>query len=154
MLEHLLGTAARPVIVTTRGTHAVDGQPISMRTRAALGAIPELAEAQVSRHRSHQVTPADLESADLILVMEADHIRYLRRQHPDAAPRAAMIRPLCRLLPPGPLPLAQRVASRALGHAELSSADDVMDPAGHEEEVYVDCARVLWDLCGTLAGRF
>jgi len=153
MLENRLGAAGKAVVVKTGGTHAVDGQPISMRTRAALGSIPELADAPVSLHRSHQVTPVDLHQADLVLVMEADHIRYLRRQHPDTSRKAAMIRPLCQLLPAGPSSLAARVASLELERLEPSPADDVMDPAGHEEEVYVDCARMLWDLCGRLAER-
>jgi protein-tyrosine-phosphatase len=143
----------RAVQVATAGTHTVEGQPMSMRTRGAIGTIAELADAPAGRHRSHQMTPADAAQADLIVAMEADHVRYVRRQHPAAASKTATIRYLSRSLPPGAEALASRVAGLQLQRVELDAGDDVADPAGHEEEVYVVCAGALWDLCRALAER-
>jgi protein-tyrosine-phosphatase len=37
-----------------------------------------------------------------------------------------------------------------LADVELSDGEDVMDPAGHEDDVYAACVDELWDLCRTL----
>lgn len=153
MLEHLAEAEGVRLVVTTAGTHTLDGQPMSVRTRAALGTIGELAQAQVGSHRSRQLHPADLASADLVVAMEADHVRYVRRRHPEAAGRTATIRRLCRVLPSGPLALSERVRSLDLAEAELDDGEDVADPAGAEEDAYVACAAELWVLCRELVAR-
>jgi hypothetical protein len=53
-------------------------------------------------------------------------------------------------LPAGPLSLQARVAALGLAEVDLSDDEDVMDPAGHEDDVYADCADELWGLCRTL----
>ncbi len=136
--------------VRTAGTHVVEGQPMSMRTRAGLAAVRELGDVPAGSHRSHQLTTEDLEWADLVVVMEADHVRFVRRHHPDAARRTATLRRLCRELPPGPEALDRRVAALGLEGAELEDWEDVADPAGGEIPDYVACAEVLWSLCGEL----
>jgi protein-tyrosine-phosphatase len=136
--------------VRTAGTHVVEGQPMSMRTRAGLAAVSALGEVPAASHRSHQLTPADLAWADLVVAMEADHVRFVRRHHPDAARRTATLRRLCRELPPGPDPLGGRVADLGLAAAELHDWEDVIDPAGGEVDDYVACAEELWSLCGEL----
>ena len=136
--------------VRTAGTHVVEGQPMSMRTRAGLAAVSELGDVPAGSHRSHQLTTEDLEWADLVVVMEADHVRFVRRQHPDAAPRTATLRRLCRDLPPGPEALDRRVAGLGLATVELEDWEDVVDPAGGEVPDYVACAEELWRLCDEL----
>jgi len=136
--------------VRTAGTHVVEGQPMSMRTRAGLAAVDPLGEVPAASHRSHQLTADDLEWADLVVVMEADHVRFVRRHHPDAAPRTATLRRLCRELTPGPDALGARVAGLGLAAVELEAWEDVADPAGGEVEDYVACALELWSLCGEL----
>jgi protein-tyrosine-phosphatase len=153
MLEYLSEVGGLGLRVATAGTHTVDGQPMSMRTRAALNALDEVADAPVGRHRSHQLSDADLDRAELVVAMEADHVRYVRRRHPRAAARTATIRRLCADLAPGPGPLADRVDALGLESVELHSDEDVADPAGRDEEVYVDCARQLWLLCRELTAR-
>ncbi len=153
MLEYLSEAGGLGLRVATAGTHTVDGQPMSMRTRAALRAVDELADAAVGRHRSHQLSDADLDRADLVVAMEADHVRYVRRRHPGAAPRTATIRRLCADLGPGPGPLGARVGALGLESVELHADEDVADPAGRDEEVYVACALELWGLCRELAAR-
>jgi protein-tyrosine-phosphatase len=136
--------------VVTAGTHTIDGQPMGMRTRNALQGIPELADVDFRQHRSRQVYEPDFALAELVVVMEADHVRFVRRIHPEAAARTAMFRPLCRDLPPGPAPLADRVRALKLDDVVLDDAEDVTDPAGRDADVYAACVAELWGLCQAL----
>jgi protein-tyrosine phosphatase len=151
MLEHLhheLG--GEPLHIVTAGTHSVDGQPMGMRTRAALIRLPELANADFRGHRSRQVHGIDLVHADLVVVMEADHVRFVRRQFPDAAAKTGTLRRVCRDLVPPPPALVERVAALGLDRVEVTDDEDVLDPAGQEAEVYAACADELWTLCQRL----
>jgi len=153
MLEHLRdGRPGEPLHVVTAGTHTIDGQPMGVRTRAALSRIPQLAGTDYRRHRSRQVHGADLVHAEIVVVMEADHVRFVRRRFPDAAHKTATIRRLCAELPPSPPALTDRVAALALAEVELSDDEDVMDPAGYEGDVYAACVDQLWVLCQMLIG--
>jgi protein-tyrosine-phosphatase len=148
MLETLdVARGGTDLHIVTGGTHTVDGQPMGQRTRSALKTLPELAQVEFGRHRSRQVGKADLDRADLVVVMEADHVRFVRRHYPEAADRTATIRRLCEDLPPGPPSLGERVATLALADAMLSDADDVIDPAGGEAAEYEACVTELWALC-------
>jgi protein arginine phosphatase len=153
MLELLAEQQGRALSVATAGTHSVDGQPISPRTRAGLASIPELRDVAYMRHRSRQMVEGDIERATLVIAMEADHVRYVRNRHPRAAPRTATIRRLAEILPPGPSPLAGRVASLELDRAPLDRGEDVLDPAGGDDLRYVRCAAELWELCQVLVQR-
>lgn len=139
--------------LASAGTHASGGQPISARTLAAIGVVPELAAPSLAGHRSHQVGAADLDQADLVVTMEADHVRWLRHRHPGAAPRTATLRRICRDLAPGSSPLPNRVAALDLGSVVLGPDEDVADPAGGDQAAYADCARTLWPLCQELVSR-
>lgn len=150
MLDALWNGRADPPHVVTAGTHVIDGQPMGMRTRTALTRIPELADADFHRHRSRQVHGVDLVHAELVVVMEADHVRFVRRRFPDAAAKTATIRRLCRDLPPAPPALGERVAGLRLGAVEVADTEDVLDPAGHEGDFYAACADELWALCRQL----
>ncbi len=151
MLGWLADAWGVPLRLATAGTHAVEGQPPGARTQAALGAVLE--GVSVGRHRSHQLAGADLEAADLVVAMEAAHVRYVRRSHPEAADRTATLRYLCRTLSPAPPGLAARVAALDLAAADLDRAGDVLDPAGGDQEAYAACATELWGLCTELVGR-
>ncbi len=105
------GRPGDPLHVVTAGTHTIDGQPMGLRTRTALTRLPELADADFRRHRSRQVHGVDLVHAQLVVVMEADHVRFVRRQFPDAAAKTATIRHLCQTLTPSPPALDARVAA-------------------------------------------
>jgi protein-tyrosine-phosphatase len=156
MLEYLKthgtdGIGLHPDLhIVTAGTHTIDGQPMGMRTRTALSTLPEMAGATFTAHRSRQVYEADLLRAELVVVMEADHVRFVRRQFPQVAGRTAGIRRLCQDLRPAPPELAERVAALHLAEAPLSDADDVTDPAGGDADVYAACMAELWDLCQML----
>ena len=144
------GKPGEPLHVVTAGTHTIDGQPMGLRTRTALLRLPEMAEVDFRQHRSRQVYGVDLVHAELVVVMEADHVRFVRRQFPDAAAKTATIRHLCTNLAPAPPALGERVAALHLDAVELDDRDDVLDPAGHEADVYAACVDELWGLCRTL----
>ncbi len=151
MLAHLHHErGGEPLHIVTAGTHSVDGQPMGMRTRAALVRLPELAHADFRGHRSRQVHGIDLVHADLVVVMEADHVRFVRRQFPDAAAKTGTLPRVCRDLAPPPPALAERVAALDLAEVDVTDDEDVLDPAGQEADVYAACADELWELCQRL----
>jgi protein-tyrosine-phosphatase len=153
MLEHWFEALGQDHEVVSAGTHVVEGQPMGMRTRAALATIPELSDLPVSHHRSKQLTAEHLDRAALVVAMEADHVRFVRRHHPEAAPRCATLRRLSVDLKAGEEPLAERVAALDLGALPLDPSEDVADPAGGDVDVYVACAEELWRLTEELARR-
>jgi protein-tyrosine-phosphatase len=139
-----------PVRVVTAGTFVVEGQPMSWRTRDALTSV---GVDTLPAHRSHQLTDADADGADLIIAMAGEHVAYVRRRHPDAAGRTATIKRLVRDLSDGPQSLVDRVAALGLASIEIEPWEDVEDPAGGEVDVYLSCAKELAQLCGELAPR-
>ena len=144
------GRPGEPLHVVTAGTHTIDGQPMGLRTRTALTRLPELEAADFRRHRSRQVHGVDLVRAELVVVMEADHVRFVRRRFPDAAAETGTIRYLSRHLAPSPPALDHRVAELGLQAVELDDGEDVLDPAGQEADAYAACVDELWALCRTL----
>ena len=140
------GVAVR---VSTAGTHVVEHQPASVRTRQALRAVG----LELPAHRSRQLTAASLEDADLVVAMAAEHVHYVRRRHPAAAPRTATLAYLAATLRPGPEPLGARVAALGLGAVDPESQGDVEDPAGGDDADYARCARTVADLMAALVPR-
>jgi protein-tyrosine-phosphatase len=64
-----------------------------------------------------------------------------------------MLRRLCVDLAPGPPALSVRVAALGLASVDVDDRDDVLDPAGHDGDVYEKVVDELWDLCRTLITR-
>lgn len=151
ILEWLADAQGLPLRVATAGTQAVEGQPASARTALALGTVVERVD--VGRHRSRQLLAEDVGRADLVVTMEADQVRYVRRNHPEAAPVTATLRRLCRELEPGPSPLAVRVAALGLAQMALGDDEDVDDPGGKDDRAFAACAAELWALCQDLTVR-
>jgi protein-tyrosine-phosphatase len=135
------------IIVETRGTHVVEGLPMSMRTRAALVALG----VNDHTHRSRQLTSDDIRDADLILAMAREHVQFVRRTYPQASARTATLTRLARDRPAGSDPLAARVAALALETIELEEWEDVDDPAGGDEAVFHECADEIRVLLAQLA---
>ena len=144
--------AGTPVRLLTAGTHVVEGQPMSRRTRAALDAVG-IPPVGLQGHRSHQVTAADVDAATLVLAMAGDHVRYIRRVLPQAVAKTATIKRLCRDLAVGPEPLTDRIRALGLADTEPEEWEDVADPAGGEDEDYLASAKELLELCAELAPR-
>lgn len=165
-MNHILflctGNAARSVMggaalaahlpdweVTTAGTLVVEGQPMSLRTRAALESVglePPL-------HRSRQATPDDLTRAALVVALAPEHVMWVRRAAPAAAGHTGTLLRLVRDLPDDPRPLLDRVADLALGDVELGTWEEVVDPGGGDAEQFAACAREVVDLVAALAPR-
>jgi protein-tyrosine-phosphatase len=122
---------------------------MSVRTRAALLAVG----LEPPAHRSRQLTDVDLDAAHLVVAMEGEHVAYVRRRHPGAAPRTATLRYLARRLRHGEEPLPVRVAELRLEELDPRQEGDVTDPAGGDEADYVACARDLSVLMAALMPR-
>jgi len=135
------------IVVETAGTLTVDGQPMSWRTRTALESVG-LAPPS---HRSRQASLSDLDKATLIIGLAPEHVHWVRRNHVQAAPRTATLKRLCRDLAIDDRPLADRVTALALGDVELEDWEEVVDPGGGEVDVFVACAREVYDLIERLA---
>jgi protein-tyrosine phosphatase len=132
--------------VITAGTHVIEGQPMSWRTKEAMSRLGFAADG----HRSHQVSDADLAAADLVVAFEIWHVDHLRRTHPASAGHTATLRRWVRDLPSGPIPLAGRIQALELGTCELEAWEDVDDPAGGDVEVAAACAKEVLELITTL----
>ncbi len=141
MMEQLAPDLAR---ITTAGTHVIEGQPMSWRTRDAI----KETGFSVSPHRSHQLTDHDAREAELIVALAGEHAAYVRRQHGHAAARTATLKRLCKSLD-GPTeddPLAERLARLGLTDVALESWEDVIDPAGGDLPEFVSCAEEIREL--------
>jgi protein-tyrosine phosphatase len=132
--------------ITTAGTHVVEGQPMSWRTRAAL----EGAGLAVDGHRSRQIRQRDLDGADLVVGLAREHVEHIRRRHPSAAPRTATLRRLCRDLPGTTGTLSERLQALHLEEIELEPWEDVDDPAGGEVEDFHGVAAEIVELVAGL----
>ncbi len=136
------------VTVETAGTLSIDGQPMSMRTRAAFAAVG----LEPPVHHSRQVTSAHLDAAELIIGLAPEHVHWVRRHHPTAAGRTATLKRLCRDLPGDDgRPLADRVAALGLAGVELEDWEEVVDPGGGDTGAFAACAREVVALADHLA---
>jgi protein-tyrosine phosphatase len=137
------------VEIATGGTMSIDGLPMSWRTKAgfeAVGVTPP-------SHRSRQVLPADLDDATLIIGLAPEHVSWVRRTHPAAAPRTATLKRLVHDLAADDRPLAERVAELELAAVELQPWEEVVDPGGGEVEAFIACAQEVVPLVDDLAAR-
>jgi protein-tyrosine phosphatase len=140
--------ARRPdATVITAGTHVVDGQPISWRTRDALASVGF----EASKHRSAQLRAYDLPETDAIVAMANEHVEWMRREHPDAADRTITLHRLVRDLAGSDEPFGNRLKLLQPAAVHLEPWEEVADPAGGDLPDYVSCARELDDLTARLA---
>ena len=147
MAGALLEARVPALRITTAGTHVVEGMPMSWRTRDA---IAELG-VERSMHRSHQLTDFDVDSADVVICLAAEHVAYMRRTHPDAADKTVSLKRLVRDLPAASgASFAERLATLRLADAELVSWEDVEDPAGGDLPIFRSCAHEISELIDQL----
>jgi protein-tyrosine-phosphatase len=78
---------------------------------------------------------------------------WMRRVHPTAAPRTATLKRLVRDLPDGDGPLFERLARLRVHEVQLEPGEDVVDPAGGDLDVFLDCAQEIADLLHQLIPR-
>lgn len=149
-LEGRLGTSAPTV--SSAGTAGWDGSPAMAESVAAAAERG----VDISGHRGRELHPEDVNEADLIVGMSAEHRDAVIRLVPEAADRTFTLKELVRLLDalPGIDPTAP--PSDALAH-RLTQADglrrsgfegnphdeDVMDPLGMPLDSY---RAVAWEL--------
>ncbi|MEM7142187.1 MAG: hypothetical protein AAF548_14280 [Actinomycetota bacterium] len=118
------------ISVSSGGTHVLPGQVMSVRTRTALAKHG----IRDPHHRSHQITTGDIERATVIVAMEPDHLRWIRRMHPEAAPITASLKRVVRdLASSGSGTLEERVAALALAEVEFEDWEEVIDPGGGDQ---------------------
>lgn len=141
----LLRVRRPDLVVETAGTLSVGGRPISWRTRRAFEAI----ELEPPRHASVQADHEHLAAADLIVGLAPEHVRWVRREHPAEAIRAATLIRLDRT----PDPIGEWVASGEPGRLELADWEEVVDPGGGEVDDFVACAHELAALVDRVAPR-
>jgi protein-tyrosine phosphatase len=132
MAGALLSWRDADITVTTAGTHVIEGQPMSWRTRSALETVGITGH----QHRSRQLTARDAEAADLVVALAVEHVAWVRRELPAAAAKTATLRRLVRDLPLTSGPLADRLAALRLDEVTLEPWEDVDDPAGQEVDTY------------------
>ncbi|HEY5171871.1 MAG TPA: hypothetical protein VIK54_09115 [Acidimicrobiia bacterium] len=135
--------------VTTSGTHVIEGMPMSWRTRDAIASLG----LPIPDHRSRQATVGELDSADLVIALAREHVLWMRRVHPRAAPRTATLKRLARDLPDDGAPLADRLVAMRLHEVELEPGEDVLDPAGGDLDVFLECAQEIAELLHTVIPR-
>ncbi|MBV8950641.1 MAG: hypothetical protein JOZ99_07185 [Actinobacteria bacterium] len=160
-----MGEALMRHHLAARGVAARVHSAGTMRWRGA--ATPEAVEAMrergldVSTHESRNLTPALIESSDLVLGMTRAHIDFVALHCPDAIERTFMVRELARLgALTGPRGASEtvrhwlrRVAAlrepgRPVGHPQ----DEIDDPVGEPLETYRATADRLDEALDTIAG--
>lgn len=156
------GNAARSVMATvmTRdrlpeatiwgaGTHSIEDLPMSTRTRLAL----ERHGLRDTSHRSHQLIDSDVDRADVIVAFEPMHISYIRRRHPDGAARTALLPLLAERLDRS-VPFGDALAALKLADHEPEPWEEVIDPAGGDQDVFDASADQISSLLDTFLSRF
>ena len=131
--------------ITTAGTLTVDGCPISIRTRAAFGAVA----LDVPSHKSKQAHQSHLDAADLVVALDPEHVKWVRRAFPQSAYKTGTLRRLARDLQGGPI--TDEINRMRLADVTLEAWEEVVDPGGMEADAYVTCAHDVVALIDTLA---
>jgi protein-tyrosine-phosphatase len=135
--------------VETAGTLALEGLPMSWRTRSGLEAVG--LPMPVPAHRSKQVTVDQLDRADLVVAMAPEHVAWVRRNHPAAGARTSTLKHLAGALNGSGQPLPERLPRLALADRTVEPAEEIVDPAGGEVPIFVECAHEVVGLVRPLA---
>jgi protein-tyrosine-phosphatase len=112
----------------------------------------------LSGHVSRQVTPADVEAADLVLTMTRVQVRYFLERGEDNLAKCFTFKDFVRrgevLHGLRSLPELSRAVADGRGMSGIagnSADDDVMDPMGRSGRVWTSVVRDLADLADRLA---
>jgi protein-tyrosine phosphatase len=137
------------IAVETAGTLAVDGLPMSWRTRDAIESVG----LRMPVHRSKQATRDSLTRSDLVVALAPEHIVWIRRNHPAVSSRTSTLKHLVSVLSVPPPPLPEQLKSLRLAERPVEASEEVTDPAGGDLDVFVACAREVKGLVQDLARR-
>jgi len=152
MLAYMLATLGdaegRDWRVRSAGTTAVENLALSKAAWSALERVGELGEQRYGAHRSHQINGADLAEADVVLAMEASHVRFLQSWDERLGARSVHFAQFVRSAPLDESLAVQIDVVRALG---LDDTLDVLDPANGDQANYERCAGELWELAQAFA---
>jgi protein-tyrosine phosphatase len=135
--------------VETAGTLALEGLPMSWRTRSALEAVG----LSLPPHRSKQVTVGQLDRADLVVGMAPEHVAWVRRNHSPAGARTSTLKHLAGALSGASGPLPERLERLELAERTVEAGEEIFDPAGGEVGIFIACAREVVGLVRGLADR-
>ena len=158
--------AGSRIDVRSAGVLALEGHPMSVRTRTALARHGLVDHA----HRSRQFRAQDAVEADLVVVMEPLHLHWMRRNLPEAASITGSLRRLARDLapPPGDSPasdlapppgdsrasdLGTRVRALKLGELTPEPWEELVDPGAGEQDDFDRCSDELHMLVTELHRR-
>jgi protein-tyrosine phosphatase len=160
------GGAVDALEVRSAGTRALPGQPVHRRTAAALSrrGVP------VQGFASRRLSAEDVDAADLILTMTAQHREEVVAVNPRGLRRVFTLREaaaLCAQLPAdllaavppaeGGRALAEALAEARAVHRRLSGPADIDDPVGgsrrHHARVVDDIDEALVPLVAALGAR-
>jgi protein-tyrosine-phosphatase len=120
----------------------------------------------ISHHRSHLLTPIDLDVADLVLTMTQEHVVEIGAAHPDALSKTFTIKEFVRLASEsGPLVSVDEVADylealdtqqRRKKLLRRDPGDDVADPIGTGRRSFArtgdELEALVWSVLDLLAG--
>lgn len=119
LLKHILAREnLTDYVVRSAGVWAPEGRPASsyaIQVMAGRGI-------DISAHRAHSLTRADVEEADLILAMASEHVEAIETLLPQHRPKVHLL---------------SQMAGRC---------HDIADPAGGSLHEYLQCAHELEDL--------
>lgn len=151
MLGHMVTTLADAEgvdwHVRTAGTHVSNGATMIGHARDALRGLDDLGEHHFGAHRSHQLTDDDVDWADIVVAVEADHVRFVRDRFNGAA-KTVQLHQFVRF---APLDATFDEQLDVVTHLEPSAEYDIADPSGGSQVDYDVCARDLWELAQVFA---
>ena len=108
--------------MSSGGTLGIIDDPPAL---AAVAVLKQECGIDLSPHRSQGLSRDEVEDADVILVMEAAHRRFLRMMSPV---HVAKVRLLSEYAPP---------------RSGVPRGSDIFDPVGMEPEAFVHCFRMM-----------
>lgn len=161
LVSRLDASARNAVAVTSGGTRAVVGRPMSSQTRLRLRALGGDPGGFVAT----QLTEARIASADLILGMAAEHTDRVLYLDPGAFARTFLFSEFGRAVEalggfphPGDPARWRRLADQAMearrqGLVPPRDDDDIADPYGRDDAAFDAMARRLVPLVDLLVGR-
>lgn len=113
--------AEKELNIDSAGTYGFPGSPMSYGAAAALTVLGVRAQ----EHRAKPISQEIVDKADLILTMERSHLEQIFEFFPGVAQKAHTLK------------------AYAAGNEKPDGPEDVKDPYGAPNEVYIGCAKEI-----------